>query len=157
MSLNPEPADPEERQAHHLAPKSFADAAHEAVEPVKYDTDQTTKKNAVLKTNGHHVTKSEDEGPSPVRDFHRPFGKSYATAAIDAKDDQTVPHAKQVDKTNGIQTTNGINGDRLATVKPNGITPKKDDMGRSNVLRSRSSNAQLQSGRQAGSGWGNSA
>lgn len=33
MSLNPEPAAPEEREAHHLPPKSFADAAQEALEP----------------------------------------------------------------------------------------------------------------------------
>ncbi|KAJ4987176.1 diacylglycerol acyltransferase [Stagonosporopsis vannaccii] len=33
MSLNPEPAAPEERQAHDLPPKSFADAAQEALEP----------------------------------------------------------------------------------------------------------------------------
>ncbi|KAG9515713.1 diacylglycerol O-acyltransferase 2A, partial [Aureobasidium melanogenum] len=32
MSLNAEPADPQERQEHHLPPKSFADAAHEALE-----------------------------------------------------------------------------------------------------------------------------
>lgn len=30
MSLNPEPADPQERQEHHLPPKSFADAVEEA-------------------------------------------------------------------------------------------------------------------------------
>lgn len=33
MSLNPEPAAPEEREAHNLPPKSFADAAQEALEP----------------------------------------------------------------------------------------------------------------------------
>lgn len=33
MSLNPEPAAPEEREAYDLPPKSFADAAHEALEP----------------------------------------------------------------------------------------------------------------------------
>lgn len=33
MSLNAETAAPEEREAQHLAPKSFADAAHEALEP----------------------------------------------------------------------------------------------------------------------------
>ncbi len=33
MSLNPEPAAPEEREAQHLPPKSFADAAQEALEP----------------------------------------------------------------------------------------------------------------------------
>jgi 2-acylglycerol O-acyltransferase 2 len=32
MSLNFEPADPQERQEHHLPPKSFADAAHEALD-----------------------------------------------------------------------------------------------------------------------------
>ena len=33
MSLNSEPAVPEEREAQHLPPKSFADAAQEALEP----------------------------------------------------------------------------------------------------------------------------
>ena len=32
MSLNAEPADPQQRQEHHLPPKSFADAAHEAID-----------------------------------------------------------------------------------------------------------------------------
>jgi 2-acylglycerol O-acyltransferase 2 len=37
MSLNAEPADPQERQEHHLPPKSFADAAHEAIDHNGHD------------------------------------------------------------------------------------------------------------------------
>jgi 2-acylglycerol O-acyltransferase 2 len=38
MSLNFEPADPQERQEHHLPPKSFADAAHEALDQNGHDS-----------------------------------------------------------------------------------------------------------------------
>lgn len=38
MSLNAEPADPQERQEHHLPPKSFADAAHEALDQNGHDS-----------------------------------------------------------------------------------------------------------------------
>jgi 2-acylglycerol O-acyltransferase 2 len=38
MSLNAEPADPQERQEHHLPPKSFADAAHEAIDHNGHDS-----------------------------------------------------------------------------------------------------------------------
>jgi hypothetical protein len=48
MSLNAEPAAPEEREAQHLPPKSYADAAEEALEPQSHvnGTDGTAGGNA---------------------------------------------------------------------------------------------------------------
>ena len=40
MSLNPEPSAPEERDAQQLPPKSYADAAEEALEPESHASDQ---------------------------------------------------------------------------------------------------------------------
>lgn len=60
--LNPEPAAPEEREAQHLPPKSYADAAEEALEPQSHashnDTDSvaegTAQKNHI-QTDGSDV------------------------------------------------------------------------------------------------------
>jgi hypothetical protein len=53
MSLNPEPAVPEEREAQHLPPKSFADAAQEALEPQSH-------------ANGTHDAAEHDAQPEDV-------------------------------------------------------------------------------------------
>lgn len=56
MSLNPEPAAPEEREANDLPPKSFADAAHEALEPQSHvngaDGAENTTQHGHVKTDG---------------------------------------------------------------------------------------------------------
>jgi hypothetical protein len=54
MSLNPEPAVPEEREAQHLPPKSFADAAQEALEPQSH-------------ANGTHDAAEHDAQPEDVK------------------------------------------------------------------------------------------
>lgn len=56
MSLNPEPAAPEQREAQDLPPKSFADAAHEALEPQSHangaDGAANTTQHDDVKTDG---------------------------------------------------------------------------------------------------------
>jgi hypothetical protein len=54
MSLNSEPAVPEEREAQHLPPKSFADAAQEALEPQSH-------------ANGTHDAAEHDAQPEDVK------------------------------------------------------------------------------------------
>lgn len=58
MSLNAEPAAPEEREAQHLPPKSFADAAQEALEPQSHvnGTDGAGEKTA-------HADNVKTDGP----------------------------------------------------------------------------------------------
>lgn len=55
MSLNPEPAAPEEREAHNLPPKSFADAAQEALEPQSHanGTDSAAQHDKGAQHDGH--------------------------------------------------------------------------------------------------------
>ena len=70
MSLNPEPAVPEEREAQHLPPKSFADAAQEALEPqshangtndaAEHDAQPEDVKTDAPKSNGVKVLKIVD-------------------------------------------------------------------------------------------------
>lgn len=74
MSLNPEPAAPEEREAHNLPPKSFADAAQEALEPQSHangtvdaagdskDAEHAHKNSDGLPANGVKVLKIVDTG-----------------------------------------------------------------------------------------------
>jgi hypothetical protein len=59
MSLNSEPAAPEEREAHHLPPKSFADAAHEALEPPSHAND--TNSAAEGNNDAQHSHANSDE------------------------------------------------------------------------------------------------
>ncbi|KAJ4380277.1 diacylglycerol O-acyltransferase 1 [Didymella sp. IMI 355093] len=59
MSLNSEPAAPEEREAHHLPPKSFADAAHEALEPPSHANDTNSAAEGNNDAQHGHVNSDE--------------------------------------------------------------------------------------------------
>lgn len=99
MSLNPEPAAPEEREAQHLPPKSFADAAQEALEPQSHanGTDGAAEHNApsdgvktdapkangvsvlrIVDTDGHHDNGKESSEESSTKDQ-----ESYEGTGID--------------------------------------------------------------------------
>lgn len=83
MSLNPEPAAPEEREAHHLPPKSFADAAQEALEPQSHvnGTDGAAERDNVKtdapKANGVSVLRIVDTGAH--RDDEKDSSKDSAS------------------------------------------------------------------------------
>ncbi|KEQ95635.1 hypothetical protein AUEXF2481DRAFT_679142 [Aureobasidium subglaciale EXF-2481] len=50
MSLNAEPADAQERQEQHLPPKSFADAAHEALEEPEQNGQGSINEDSIKET-----------------------------------------------------------------------------------------------------------
>lgn len=99
MSLNPEPADPQDRQEQHLPPKSFAEAAVENVEaPNGHDEssgdqfnqfEDSIKETPPRHNRKHSLAEVLDEPTTPTRlkaDTTRTQpepGKSYADAALD--------------------------------------------------------------------------
>ncbi|KAF1836637.1 DAGAT-domain-containing protein [Decorospora gaudefroyi] len=139
MSLNPEPAAPEERAEHHLPPKSYAEAAesHDAAE---------THATAEAHANGVDGTVEQLPGKwlkgevqtygtkkSPRED--RPLGRQHG---------EQVQHQDQVYE----KHANG-NGDALTSVKPQQEAPLAKAERRTAV-------AELTTGRQAGAGWSKS-
>lgn len=102
MSLNPEPADPQERQEHRLPPKSYADAAEEALETNGQDGDsfnedsikesppmrRLVRKGSIEPRPLGEMLDEEEAQPSlpstpvqPRRSRSKKEGKSYADAA----------------------------------------------------------------------------
>ncbi|KAF3006027.1 diacylglycerol O-acyltransferase 1 [Curvularia kusanoi] len=99
MSLNPEPAAPEEREAQHLPPKSFADAAQEALEPQSHanGTDDVGEHDAqpkdvkkpngvsvlrIVDTDGHH-NKDKDKDKDSSKESSIKDQESYEGTGID--------------------------------------------------------------------------
>jgi hypothetical protein len=162
MSLNPEPAAPEERAEVNLPPKSYADAAEEALEPTSHanGTDGTiehtkqrlTTKKDDVKVNGHttppkHETELEGFGQdatpkSPTAKGHR------RKASRSSMGSPVRKHGEQIDSAVFEQRTNGHGrAGALISVKP----PKQ--LEKENLKRR---NSELKSGRQAGAGWAKS-
>lgn len=160
MSLNPEPAGPEERAAQHLPPKSYADAAEEALEPASHanQTDGTREhtpkrvrsKIEELRTNGIKTPTHEDkelEGygldaspKSPTVKGHRRVGSRSSHGSLGRK------HGEQVE----IEKRQNGHGEALASLKPERGLEK---VGRTDLKRR---NSELKSGRKAGAGWATS-
>jgi hypothetical protein len=166
MSLNPEPAAPEERAELHLPPKSYADAAEEALEPESkpqshangtngsVDEKQTkqapkTKTDDVVKANGtktpprRETEKLEGVGQdatpkSPTIKGHRRKASRSSLGSPGRK------HGEHIDTDMFEKHPNG-NGDALVSVKP---PPELEKLKRRN--------SELKSGRQAGAGWAKS-
>lgn len=153
--LNPEPADPEERAHEHLPPKSYADAAHEAVDG---ESGQDMNGNDHEHVNGN--VKHSDSGPSSRKSSNNTNGERHV-------DEDKVQFEKYVDS----------NGSALVSVKPdpgyeenlkhNGETaPRSIESSRSDSNRAKqpvpsrqqdTTKTQLQTGREAGAGWEKSA
>lgn len=96
MSLNPEPSQPDERAEHHLPPKSYADAAEEALEPPHSPASRDSNETAV-------ELNAEPSQPDERASRHLP-PKSYADAAeepnIDQNDgSQSAPKPKSLNIT----------------------------------------------------------
>lgn len=165
MSLNPEPAAPEERAAQDLPPKSYADAAEEALEPASQanQTDGTLedtgkrlrRKIAEVKTNGIQTPPDEDdmeslegmgqdETPrSPTVKGHRRVGSRSSHGSLGRK------HGEQI-QTELLEKRQNGNGEPLASLKP---SPEFKEVERTDLKRR---NSELKSGRQAGAGWATS-
>jgi len=115
MSLNPEPAAPEEREAHSLPPKSFADAAHEALEPQSHangtdgaaedhkDAPHDDHKNSDgLPANGVKVLKIVDTGADGHHDDDK---KSTAESTQESSKDSSSIKDQESYEGTGIEDT----------------------------------------------------
>jgi hypothetical protein len=174
MSLNPEPAAPEERAELNLAPKSYADAAEEALEPESHangtnGTVEHTKlqlksrvDNANAKSNGtktppkDHTERLEgfgqDASPkSPTVKGHHRKGSRSSHGSVGRKHGEHIGKSLETETEMFEKHPNGNgNGDALVSVKP----PQELEKDRRVDLKRR--NSELKSGRQAGAGWATS-
>jgi 2-acylglycerol O-acyltransferase 2/2-acylglycerol O-acyltransferase 1 len=167
MSLNPEPAAPEERAEHHLPPKSYAAAAEEALEPESHanGTDGTiehtgkrlSKKLEEVKPNGIPPQSDDDrtslEGVgqdatprSPVVKGHRRVSSRGSHGSLRRRNDDQTQNELFEKHPDG-------NGDTLTSVKPPQLLELKQADRRSDL---ESKNTELTTGRQAGAGWSKS-
>ncbi|CAO2649144.1 Nn.00g100930.m01.CDS01 [Neocucurbitaria sp. VM-36] len=166
MSLNPEPSAPDERAVHDLPPKSYADAAEEALEPESHannHTDGTVEhggkrsrgKADQVKANGIRIPSEDDKDSlegvgmdsspkSPTVKGHRRVGSRSSHGSLSRK------HGEQIENELYEKHQNG-NGDALTSVKP---PQQLEKVGRTDALKRR--NSALKSGRQAGAGWARS-
>ncbi|RAQ98799.1 diacylglycerol o-acyltransferase 2a [Stemphylium lycopersici] len=171
MSLNAEPSAPGERAEQHLPPKSYADAAEEALEPGPQShangMDGATE-NAGQKIEGSfHEANGSDNGINGASEedqtSHEGLGQDGTPKSSTVKGHRrmssrgshgaaTQPQADQPPKDMFQSKPNG-NGDALTTVKPRqDIELPKED--RRIDLKRR--NSELTTGRQAGAGWSRS-
>jgi hypothetical protein len=175
MSLNPEPAAPEERAELNLEPKSYADAAEQALEPESPSSPSSPHVNGTDGTADHskYPPKSEtdrvkpngiktamqdqterlegvglDASPkSPTAKGHRRKGSRSSMGSIGRKHgEQMMPMDSDV----FVEKHPNSHGDALVSVKP---APAQDKKRRIDVKRR---NSELKSGRQAGAGWATS-
>ena len=136
MSLNPEPSAPEERAEQHLPPKSYADAAEEALEsdPQSHANGiDGTMENAGQKIEGSfHEANGNDHGINSASEedqtSHEGLGQDGTPKSPTAKGHRrmssrgshgasTQAQADQPPKEMLESKPNG-NGDALTTVKP---------------------------------------
>ncbi|KAF2474966.1 diacylglycerol O-acyltransferas-like protein 2B [Lindgomyces ingoldianus] len=165
MSLNAEPSVPEEREAQHLPPKSYAAAAEEALavalapEPESHvngtgGTDASNRAENIenIQTNGkikipadeHHQQQYEGEGldgipKSPPRGHRRKTSRN-SNGSIGQKHGEHIEHVEHLDLPVHVnhhvyEKHQDGNGKPLTSVKP---AQRRDT---------------LKSGRQAGAGW----
>jgi 2-acylglycerol O-acyltransferase 2/2-acylglycerol O-acyltransferase 1 len=168
MSLNPEPSAPEERAEHHLPPKSYADAAEEALEPqqpqshangtdgtIQHSGKKPIGKIDEAKTNGIK-TPSEEEKTSLEG-----LGQDGSPRSPTVKGHRRVSSRNShgsLGRKQGEQAQNGIlhekhangNGDALTSVKPQQEFQVAKADRRTDLKRR---NSELTTGRQAGAGW----
>lgn len=135
--LNAEPADPQERAEHDLPPKSFADAAQEAVDGDTSNDEQFhSASNGVAKT-GHRKTQDReiklDEDKVVFEKYINGDGSYLSSVKPDPAYTESLEHNQQ--------------------------TARRDqsDKSKRNSKRQDTPKAQLQTGRRAGAGWEQSA
>lgn len=157
MSLNSEPAAPQEREAHNLPPKSYADAAEEGLfndAPAQGNgaaKENKAKNLASIQTNGvitppaddkeQYEGAGQDSSPrSPTRG-HRRVSSKKSNGSLGRK------HGEQLQK-DMFEKHQDANGKALTSVKPS--DDYEEETQTSAQPKERDS---LTSGRQAGAGW----
>lgn len=162
MSLNPEPAAPEERAELDLPPKSYAEAAEEALEPTSHvnstdgTVEETTRRlrNKIddVKSNGIRIPDTTEtgslEGVGLDASPKSPTMKGHKRKS--SRSSMGSPGRKHGD--NGVleKHVNG-DGETLTSVKPEKALVKEN-----RIDRPKRRNSELKSGRQAGAGWARS-
>ncbi|KAF1984546.1 DAGAT-domain-containing protein [Aulographum hederae CBS 113979] len=168
MALNAEPSKPEERESRHLAPKSYVNAAEEALEDgvqekakqlngkqpeTKKSTGNGQQKNGAVQPVRNGVTTpgeytgsgilDQPSSRSPVRAHRRKASKNSLKSA-DSKEELKAEKNGLV-----LEEFHGARGDRLTSVKPS------DDYAssRQDTLDKPKRRSELVSGRKAGLGW----
>lgn len=170
MSLNPEPAAPEERAEHDLPPKSFADAAKEALEPEPHvnGADANGNGNGTFEQNGKRLKKQIDDlkttgiqtPPDEEQQSLEGIGQDATPRSPTLKGHRRVASRSSqgsLGRKYGEQLQNELvrehedsRGNSLATVKP----PRELEKD-ARVDRKRR-DSQLKTGREAGAGWARS-
>jgi hypothetical protein len=167
MSLNPEPAAPEERAELHLPPKSYADAAEEALEPVSHANGTDGAHDTVERAMHGLRHNAEDVKTNGINSFSEPDTEKLEGVGQDASPKSPTPkgHRRKGSRSsmgssprrNGGHTYTELveeqpngNGDALVTVKPSRELEKDR---RVDFERRK---PELKSGRQAGAGWATS-
>lgn len=156
--LPAEPADPQEREQRDLEPKSYADAAQEAVEPKADDNDAIDYSNG--NSNGH-TTRNADSSKQQN-------GREQMTRK--SSNDTNVGKNLNEDKIVYEKFSNG-DGSYLTSVKPDSeyeeslkhnveVAPRSPEPSiqkRKTQKLQDTPKTQLKSGRKAGAGWEQSA
>lgn len=140
--LNPEPADPQERAEHDLPPKSYADAAQEAVEPSPienghdHENSNGVKKNGDVQKSAAIAVNAGTKDPDKRIVFERYSngnGSVLTSVRTDPNYEEFLKHDRKVAPRKAAESS-----------KPQS---KRQDIPKS----------QLKSGRKAGEGWQQSA
>ena len=138
--LNPEPSRPEDRQQHHLAPKSYADAVEEKL------PEDFQKEN---KAPTQFIGNGEDDAPrSPMRKVtHKKSGSIRMNGIRKPSQPSNVIEEKLRDR----------DGEQLTSVKPNPSYETQLRQGKMERRAPKRESHELASGRRAGEGWHTSA
>lgn len=135
-ALNPEPADPQERAEHDLPPKSYADAAQEAIDSSQAENGHDYGKSNGSERNGKITVNAGTEDPKKRVVFERYSngnGSVLTSVRPDPNYEELLKHDRQVAP--------------RESAKPSKPPSKRQDIPKS----------QLKSGRKAGAGWQQSA
>lgn len=157
MSLNPEPSAPEERAEHNLPPKSYADAAEEALESGPQSHVNGEGRSDEVKTNGIHAASDEEQTShegigqdgspkSPTARGHRRVSSRSSHKSSKSTQDTQLPKDMIERHVNG-------NGNALTTVKPSQESELPPQDRRTDLKRR---DSELTAGRQAGASWSKS-
>jgi hypothetical protein len=150
--LSDEPANPEIREELSLPPKSYADAAHAALDEDKHEG--SSAGNSPDRRNSHNGR--NDSGYHSPQD-HSPVVASAGGPSTTGVNGTASPRDKEHSSTeeyasakDGLEDHVSSNGSTLVTVETDSKEVHHEE-------QQSQANAPLESGRQAGAGWGRSA
>jgi hypothetical protein len=167
MSLNSEPAAPEERAELHLPPKSYADAAEEALEPASHANGTDGAHDTVEHVMHGLRHKAEDVKTNGISASSRPDTEKLEGVGQDASPKSPTPKGhRRKGSRSSMGSSPRRNGGHMYTElveeQPNGkgdalVTVKQSqELEKDRRVDLKRRNSELKSGRQAGAGWAKS-